>query len=36
MAPAPPRDGMARHFGIRIVAEGKDMWLARSTPTSGT
>ena len=24
MAPAPPRDGMARHFGIRIVAEGKD------------
>ena len=20
MAPAPPRDGMARHFGIRIVA----------------
>jgi len=22
MAPAPPRDGMARHFGI--VAEGKD------------
>jgi 1,4-dihydroxy-2-naphthoyl-CoA hydrolase len=24
MAPAPPRDGMARHFGIRIIAEGKD------------
>jgi 1,4-dihydroxy-2-naphthoyl-CoA hydrolase len=24
MAPAQPRDGMARHFGIRIVAEGKD------------
>lgn len=24
MAPPPPRAGMARHFGIRIIAEGKD------------
>ena len=31
-----PRAGMARHFGIRVVAAGKDKVSARSTPTSGT